>query len=153
MNQKLLTITADREDYSLCLSGRLKLEEFSGRGHGWFNYSDIESFCSSLINLSKTMQGEIELIGSESKQDGTEYLETFSLRLYVLSASKLNGIIGIHCTLAEYHNSDRRKEEILKMSGEMKVRNQHIITLANDLKKLMNGTINEVSIIGDLSIL
>ncbi|MCP4163963.1 MAG: hypothetical protein GY760_28200 [Deltaproteobacteria bacterium] len=150
--ENLLTITADREDYAVGLSGILHLEGFSGRGKGWFNNSDIKNFCSSLINLSKTMEGKVELIGSDGKKGDIGYLETFALRLYILSDSKLNGIIGIHCTLAERQGSDCRKEEILKMSGEIQVRNQHIVTLANDLQELMSGAIDEVRLIGDLSV-
>ena len=154
MTKNLLTITADREEWITGLSGKLKLGDFSGRGEGWFNNSEIEKFCVSLIQMFTTMEGEIELIGSEQNSDGSEYLETFALRVYVLSSSKLNGIVGIHCTLAERTSgSDCRKEEIRKMSGEVQIRNQHIKTFAEDLQKLMNGEVNEVTLIIDLQIL
>jgi len=67
------------------LSGKLKLGDFSGRGEGWFNNSEIEKFCVSLIQMFTTMEGKTELIGSEQNSDGSEYLETFALRVYVLS--------------------------------------------------------------------
>jgi hypothetical protein len=153
MSQNQLTINADREEWVTGLSGKLKLDDFSGRGEGWFNNSDIEKFCVTLIQMFTTMEGETELIGSEQKSDGSEYLETFALRVYILSSSKLNGIIGIHCTFAERTSgSDCRKEEIRKMSGEAQVRNQHIKTFAEDIQKLMNGEINEVTLTIDLQI-
>ena len=101
-----------------------------------------------------TMEGETELIGSEQKSDSSEYLETFAFRVYILSPSKLNRIIGMHCTLAKKSSgSDCRKEEIRKMSGEVQIRNQHIKTFAEDIQKLMNGEVNEVTLIIDLQIL
>ena len=39
MSQNLLLITADREEWITCLSGKLKLDDFSGRSEGWFNNS------------------------------------------------------------------------------------------------------------------
>ena len=85
-----LTVTADREDYSVGLTGSLQLDGFSGFGEGWFNNSEVKEFCSSIQNLSNNMSGAAELIGSQSKANGDEYLERFSLRCYVLSKSKVN---------------------------------------------------------------
>ena len=61
-----LTITADREDYSIGLKGTLKLNGFSGYGEGWFNYIDVKEFCSKIEILTSNMSGETELIGSQS---------------------------------------------------------------------------------------
>jgi hypothetical protein len=153
MNQNLLTTTAEWEETITGLSGRLKLDDFSGIGEGWFNNSDIKIFCTSLIQLSTTMKGKAELIGAERKPDGNEYVETFALRAYTLTSSKLNGVIGIHCTLAKRTTgSVCRTEEIRKMSAEVKVRNQRLKIFAEDMQKLMNREIKEVTLICDLDV-
>jgi len=56
-----LTITADREDYSVGLKGLLQLNGFSGYGEGWFNNSNINEFCSKIENLTNNMSGAAEL--------------------------------------------------------------------------------------------
>ena len=146
-----LTITADREDYSIGLKGTLKLNGFSGYGEGWFNYIDVKEFCSKIEILTSNMSGETELIGSQSKSDGSEYLERLSLRCYVLSESKLNGVIGVHITLSEYPYTDCREQEILKVSGELQVRNHKMKEFSENLSKLVQGDLDEVVLNGDLN--
>ena len=146
-----LTITAYREDYSVGLTGSFNANNFSGFGEGWFNNSDVEEFCSHIQSMTSEMKGTAELIGSQSKGDGSEYLELFSLRCYVLSKSKLNGIIGVHVTLAEHPSTDCREEEIFKVSGELQVRNHKLAEFSNELGKLVHGTLNEVVLKGDLN--
>lgn len=147
-----LTITCDREDYSSGLCGSLKVEGFSGSGEAWFNTSAVVDFCNKLALLCGTMEGEAELLGSESKSDGSEYLETFSIRAYVLSSSKVNGIVGVHITIAERPGSDCRYQEILKVSGELQARNHHVAQFAKDLSNLVTGSLNEVCLYGGNSI-
>jgi hypothetical protein len=152
LNKNTIKITADREDYETCLLGSISIDGFSGFGEGWFGNSQIIDFCSALKKLSTTMSGTAELIGSQCKSDGSDYLETFSLRLYVLSSSKLNGVIGIHCKVAQTAGTDCRKEEIRTMSGELKIRNQHINRFADELEILKNGVIDQVTLNCDLDI-
>jgi hypothetical protein len=146
-----LTITADREDYSVGLTGSLQIDGFSGFGEGWFNNSDVREFCSNVQNLTNNMSGAAELIGSQSKADGSEYLERFSLRCYVLSESKVNGVIGVHITLSEYPYTDCREQEILKVSGELQVRNHKLKEFSGNLNKLVQGNLDEVILNGDLN--
>ena len=139
-----LTITADREDYSVGLTGSFSAKNFSGIGEGWFNNSDIEKFCSNIQNMANEMEGTAAIIGSQHKGDGSEYIERFALRCYVLSGNKLNGIIGVHITLSEYPYTDCREQEILKVSGELQVRNHKIKDFSTDLNNLVQGKLNEV---------
>jgi len=147
-----LTITVDLEDYTVGLSGKLNLHEFSGIGEAWFNVDDVKAFCKNLKQLSSEMDGEVELIGSQSKPDGSEYLETLSLRCNILSSSKLNGIIGVHVMLAEHQHTDCRKEQVRKVSGELQVRNHKIEDFSNELLQLFNGNKNEVVLHGGAGI-
>lgn len=153
MNMNKLTITADREDYTVGLTGILHVDGFSGFGEGWFNNTDVSKFCSQLHSLATNMVGTAELVGSQSKGDGSEYLERLALRCYVLSDSRLNGIIGVHVTLSEYPYTDCREQEILKVSGELKVRNHKMIEFSEELKKLIQGNLNEVILNGDLNVI
>jgi hypothetical protein len=137
-----LVITADREDYAVGLTGQLYTCGFSGIGEGWYNNSDIKDFCSQLKSLSESMEGTAELLGAQRKSDGSEYLETFCIRVYPLSCSKLNGIIGVHVNLALPPSSDCRHQEILKVSGELKVRNNYIAQFANDLSGGFNREVH-----------
>lgn len=143
-----LTITADLEDFAVGLSGKLNLHEFSGIGEAWFNADDVKTFCKNLKQLSLEMDGAVELIGSQSKPDGSEYLETLSLRCNVLSSSKLNGIIGVYVMLADHPYTDCRKEQTRKISGELQVRNHKIEDFSNELLQLLNGNENEVVLHG-----
>jgi hypothetical protein len=97
------------------------------------------------------MSGTAELIGSQSKSDGSEYLERLSLRCYVLSESKLNGVIGVHITLSEYPYTDCREQEILKVSGELQVRDHKMKEFSANLNKLVQGNLNEVVLNGGLN--
>jgi hypothetical protein len=146
-----LTITADRDDYAVGLRGSLQVNEFSGFGEGWFNNSDVKEFCSNIQNLTNNMSGTAELIGSQSKADGSKYLERFALRCYVLAESKVNGVIGVHITLSEYPYTDCREQEILKVSGELQVRNHKIKEFADNLNKIVQGSLDEVILSGDLN--
>jgi len=152
MSKNNLKITADREDYAVGLKSYLNVNGFSGYGEGWFNNSDIKEFCSKLSSISVEMEGEAELLGTEKRLDGSDYLETMCIRVYVLCASKLNGIVGVHITLSERPSSDSRAQEILKMSGELKVRNRLLGVFSSDLQDLMNGGVNEINMVGDLKI-
>jgi len=98
------------------------------------------------------MAGTAELVGSQSKPDDSEYLETFSIRCYVLSASKLNGIIGVHVTLADYPYSDCRNNEIRKLSGELQIRNHKIEEFSGNLLKLINNSQSETVLYGGTGI-
>jgi len=146
-----LTITADRENYAVGLTGSIQIDGFSGFGEGWFNNSDVKEFCSNIQNLTNNMSGTAELIGSQSKADGSEYLERFALRCYVLSESKVNGVIGVHITLSEYPYTDCREQEILKVSGELQVRNHKLKEFSDNLNELVQGSLNEVVLNGDLN--
>ena len=143
-----LVITADREECIVGLKGQLYTCGFSGIGEGWYNNSDLKYFCSQLKSLSESMEGTAELLGTQRKSDGSEYLETFCIRVYPLSSSKLNGTIGVHVSLALAPSSDCRTQEILKVSGELKVRNHYIAQFANDLSCLLSGSLNEVNLKG-----
>ena len=149
----ILTITVDREDYCVGLKGSLQVNGFSGYGEGYFNNSTVKEFCSKLENLTNNMSGEAQLIASQSNPDGSEYLERLSLRCYVLSESKQNGIIGVHITLSEYPYTDCREQEILKVSGELQVRNHKMKEFSVNLNKLVQGELNEVILNGDLNII
>ena len=146
-----LRIVADLDDYSVGLTGTLSVNGFSGFGEGWFNTSDVKDFCDRLSRLATDMNGAVELIGSQSKADGSEYLETFALRCYVLSKSKLNGIIGVHVNISNPRDSDCREQEILKVSGELQVRNHNMKEFSENLSDLIRGDIDEVALIGDLN--
>lgn len=143
-----LVITAEREDYAVGLTGHLYLDGFSGFGEGWHNNSDVDEFCSNLLSLSETMEGAAELLGAECKADGSDYLETFCVRVYPINDSKLNGTVGVHVTLSERPHTDCRPEEILKMSGELQARNHDIAQFAKDLGSLMSGSLREVCLCG-----
>lgn len=148
MKQKL-TITADREDYAIGLTGKLDANGFSGFGEGWYNNSDVQSFCASLHSLSESMEGNATLLGTQSKSDGSEFLERLCIRVYPLAQSKLNGVIGVHISLSDYPYTDCRQEEISKVSSELKVRNHNIKLFADSLYKLLSGETEEACLIGE----
>ena len=143
-----LVITADREDYALGLIGHLHLDGFVGRGEGWHNISDVTEFCSRLLSLSESMEGTAELLGAQSKSDGSERLETFCIRVYPLNGSQINGTVGVHVTLSECPYADCRPEQIVKMSGELQVRNHHMAQFAKELGYLVSGSLKEVCLYG-----
>ncbi|QUM84893.1 MULTISPECIES: hypothetical protein [unclassified Moritella] len=147
-----LIITADLDDFSVGLTGKANLNDFSGFGEAWFNLDEVTVFCKKLKQLASEMAGTAELVGSQSKPDGSEYLETFSIRCYVLSASKLNGIIGVHVTLADYPYSDCRNNEIRKLSGELQLRNHKIEEFSGNLLKLINNSQSETVLYGGTGI-
>jgi len=148
-----LTITADREDYTVGLTGVLRISEFSGAGEGWHNNTDVLEFCTELERISETMEGNAELIGSEGIQDQTEYLETFSIRVSPINTSKLNGTISLFICMANGGSyRDRRELETKKMSGEMKVRNHRVLQFAKDLRSLVQGEIEKVLLEGNNAI-
>lgn len=147
-NMNQLIITAEHDDYSLCLTGTLDLDDYSGFGEAWYNLRSVKDFCSQLDRLSSSMEGSAELIGSISKPKDDFYLETFSLRCSVLSSSKLNGIVGVHVTLANYPYSDCRISEIRQVSGELKVRNHRLKEFSESLKQLINGNEDQVVLSG-----
>jgi hypothetical protein len=94
------------------------------------------------------MEGTAELLGTQRALDGTKYLETFCIRVYPLNSSKLNGTVGVHVSLALPSSSDCRDNEVLKVSGELKVRNHYITQFANDLIMLLSGSLNQVTLEG-----
>ncbi len=141
-----LTITADREEYQVGLTCHASIDGFTGYGEGWFNNSKIKSLAHDLIILSKHMVGKVELIGGQSKADGSEYLETFGMRFYLLGKSSINGVVGIHVTLASPFQTYCTAEEVLKMSGQLKTRNHNLKKFSNDLIELLAGKISEVSL-------
>jgi len=144
-----LTITAYREDHIVGLTGHLILGEYAGTGEGWHNNSDVIEFSHSIENISKSMQGKAELIGSEGYIDTKEYLETFSIRVSPINRSKLNGTVSVFVSLAFSPHSERGALEIVKMSGEMKVRNHRVKEFANDLRMLLCGKLDTVVLEGD----
>ena len=153
MNKQImetLTITADREDHSVGLTGVLRIFEFSGTGEGWHNNSSVLDFCSRLEHISESMEGSAELIGSEGFVNQPEYLETFSMRVSPMNTSKLNGTISLFICVANGGSyPDRRELETRKMSGEMKVRNHRVLQFAKDMRSLMHGDVDSVFLEGD----
>lgn len=143
MNQ--LTVTIDLEDYSAGLSGAFEADDFKGFGEGWFNLSDIKEFCDNFEKLANTLDGETELVSGQSKSDGSECLERFGLRCYVVART---GILGVHVTLSEYPYTDCRPQEISKVSGELKVEVQSAINFVQGLRSLCSGGSKEVTLVG-----
>ena len=152
LSKNSFSVTADREDYSIGLKGYLNIDGFSGHGEGWFNNTDVKEFCSKISDISKSMVGNAELLGTQSKADGSEYLERMCIRVYVLSNSKVNGVIGVHITLSEYPYTDCREQEILKVSGELKIRNRFLGVFSENLMDLMDSSVDEIRLVGDLDI-
>jgi len=147
MDNNKFTITADlSEEYEVSLDGTMYVSGFSGTGNGYFNRSDVLDFCEKAKVLSETMTGLAELRGTLGNQDGTTFLETFIVRIYPLSNSKLNGVVGVHITLGDYPSSDCREEEKMKVSGELQTRNQHIMKFSDDIRKLLSGEISIVTL-------
>lgn len=143
-----LVITADRDDYAVGLIGHLSVGGFSGFGDGWHNNSDVFEFCTKLTSLSETMEGTAELLGTETNNDRSEYLETFCIRIYPLDHSKLNGTVGVHVTLSTRPYTGCRPEEISKVSAELKTQNHHVTKFSKDLKDLVLGDLEEVCLHG-----
>ena len=69
------------------------------------------------------------------------------MRFYVLGKSRLNGVIGVHVTLASPAQTYCREQEILKMSGELMIRNQHLKQFAESLEILIDGKTDKVDLI------
>ncbi len=143
MNQ--LSIKIDLEDYAAGLMGHFEANGFKGFGEGWFNLSDIVEFCNRFEVVANLLEGEAELIAGQSKSDGSEYLERFGLRCYVVART---GILGVHVTLSEYPYTDCRPQEILKVSGELKVETQSALDFVQRLRSLCAGEIPEVILVG-----
>jgi len=144
MSQLSLTIDLD-DDGTAGLSAHFVSQGFSGLGEGWFNLCDINEFCNSFEKLADALEGEPELIAGQSKVDGSEYLERFGLRCYVVSGS---GILGVHVTLSEYPHTDCRPQEISKVSGELKVEVQSALNFIQGLRSLCSGGVTEATLVG-----
>lgn len=143
MNQ--LTLKIDLEEYSAGLSGIFEADGFKGFGEGWFNLSDIKEFCDSFERLASTLDGKTELVAGQSKTDGSEYLECFGLRCYVVSST---GVLGVHVTLSEYPYTECQPHEISKVSGELKVEIQSAINFVQGLRSLCSGGAKEATLVG-----
>jgi len=136
-----LIITADLEDYTAGLTGKLSVDGFCGFGEGWFNTSEIREFCQSLSQLALNLTGSAELIAGQSKSDGSEYLERFGIRCYVISKT---GVIGLHVSLSHCPYYDCRNEQVLKISGEIMAEVQPVLDFCNQLQSLCTGSVSEV---------
>ncbi len=147
-----LVVIADRDDYAVGLIGQLSVGGFSGAGDGWYNNIDVLEFCSKLTSLSESMEGTAELLGTETSTDRSECLETFSIRVYPLDGSKLNGTVGFHVTLSTRPYTGCRPEEISKVSAELKILNHHLAKFSKDLKDLVLGDLEEVCLYGENNI-
>ena len=145
MDRNQLTINIDLEDYDAGLTGTLSVNGFSGFGEGWFNLSDLNQFIAELEKLSLNVSGKAELVAGQSKADGSEYLERFGLRCYVVAKT---GIIGIHVTLTDYPYTDCREEEISKVSAELKAEVQSVIEFCSQLRKLCSGIRRDAVLVG-----
>ena len=145
MNQTKLTVTIDLEEYDAGLTGTLEVDGFRGYGEGWFNLSEIKEFIEKLNNIASSLEGEADLIGGHSEMDGSNFLERLGLRCYPIGNL---GVIGVHVTLAEYPYTDCRKEEILKVSGELKTEVQLVTNFTKELDGLISGTRESATIIG-----
>ena len=146
MNNNSFTVSADLDEYEVKLYGTLEVEGFSGAGSGYFSKFHVFDFCENTIKLAESMEGSSELLGQLINNDGNVLLTSFAIRVYPLCRSKLNGVIGMHITLGKYPYTDCREEEMLKVSGEIKTRNQHILQFAKDIKKLFSGEIKEAAL-------
>lgn len=144
MNQLSITIDLD-DDGTAGLTGRFESDGFCGFGEGWFNLSEIKEFCNSFEKLANSLEGEPELIAGQSKVDGSEYLERFGLRCYVVAKT---GILGVHVTLSEYPYTGCRPQEISKVSGELKVEIQSAKNFIQGLRSLCSGGVREVTLVG-----
>ncbi|WP_412522534.1 hypothetical protein [Shewanella algae] len=145
MNQLSITIDLEDDDGTAGLTGHLEAEGFKGFGEGWFNISEIKEFCNSFEQLASSLDGEAELIAGQSKADGSEYLERFGLRCYVVAQT---GILWVHVTLSEYPYTDCRLQEISKVSSELKVEIQSAINFIQGLRCLCNGGVTEATLVG-----
>ncbi|WMS86038.1 hypothetical protein [Pleionea litopenaei] len=144
MNNIKFTVKADVEEYEVELYGSFQTKGFSGKGSGYFGISQVIEFCQKAEKIAETMDEKAELAGLTRRSDGSIFLETFVIRVYPLSTSKLNGVVGIHITLGEYPSSDCREEEKLKVSGEIQTRNQHLLQFSKDIRALLSGSVKEV---------
>lgn len=139
-----LSIAIDLEDYIAGLTGQFEANGFKGFGEGWFNTSEIVEFCNKFELIANSLEGEAELIARQSKGDGSDYLERFGLRCYVLSRT---GILGVHVTLTEHPYSDCRPQEISTVSGELKVEVQSVLNFVQGLRSLCSGNLTEVTLV------
>ena len=145
MDRNQLQVSIDLEDYAAGLTGMLSINGFRGFGEGWFNLSEINQFIDKLEKLASNVSGNADLIAGQSKTDGSEYLERFGMRCYVVAKT---GIIGIHVTLTDYPYTDCRNEEISKISGEIKAEVQSVIEFCSQLRKLCSGVKREAVLVG-----
>lgn len=140
-----LTVKIDLEEYSAGLSGVFEADGFKGFGEGWFSLSEIKEFCDNLETLANSLDGETELVTGQSKADGSEYLECFGLRCYVVART---GVLGVHVTLSEPPYTDCRLQEISKVSGELKVEVQSVMAFVQGLRSLCSGSVKETTLVG-----
>ena len=144
-----LSITADREEFIVGLTGKLVLDEFSGIGEGWHNNSEVLAFCTQLEEISKTMIGSAELVGGEGTTELSEFRETFAIRVMPINQSKLNGTVSVHIIMSNTPYTHCRVQEIQKVSGELKVRNHRLEKFAHELRSLLSGDLDTVLLEGD----
>ena len=137
MSKNRLEISIDLEEYTAGLLGRLNSNEFSGFGEGWFNLIDIKEFIEKISKMLNTLNGTANLVGSQNKADGSEYLERFGLRCYPIGSA---GTIGIHVTLTDYPFTDCRPEEVYKVSGEIKTNVELANIFISELSELISGS-------------
>ena len=102
-------------------------------------------FCNKLELLANSVEGEAGLVSGQSKIDGSECLERFGLRCYVVART---GIIGVHITLSDYPYTDCRPQEVSKVSGELKIETQSALNFVQGLRSLCAGNSSEITLVG-----
>ncbi|MBE0449035.1 MAG: hypothetical protein IBX64_13255 [Actinobacteria bacterium] len=145
INMNQFSISIDLEDDTAGLSGRFEANGFKGFGEGWFNTSDIIRFCNNLKKVATSLEGEAEIVAGQYKSDGSEYLELFGVRCYVISKT---GILGVHVHLTDHPYTDCRPQEISSVSGELKIECESALKFANDLHNLCLDRMSEVKLVG-----
>ncbi|MDA7621951.1 hypothetical protein N8646_00665 [bacterium] len=126
-----LIVEISADETGTCVSASARSNGFSGSGEAWFNRSVVERFVSDLKELTSTAKDEVNIEGGY--WDGAGNLEDtlLSIRVYPFSNSRF----GLHIHLEEHPGTDSRKNEISRVSLELKVDNLQLADFQKELCK------------------
>lgn len=139
-----LKIKADVEDDgTVGLIARVSCDGFSGFGEAWFNLTEVKNFISQLLVFSKSTQNPPLIAGGNWDGNGNLSEVLLSFRFYSFSDFR----VGVHVTLANHPYTDCRKEEISRVTVELKPEMQTVLSFCEQLNDLLLNDIQEACLV------
>ncbi len=123
------------DDGSVGLLASVTSGGFSGRGEAWFNVSEVKEFADQLRHFAETTEKPPFIQGGNWDGKGNLVEVLLSFRFYIFSSYRA----GVQVSLADYPYTDCRKEEISRVTVELKPETQAIINFCLQLDKVLSA--------------